>query len=70
MHAWRCFKREEAKEVGRSAQLSRPDRICLGFLSGAEIGLLPEVNRILRDEFPDIEIRLSSDYSPALAKAL
>jgi LysR family hca operon transcriptional activator len=28
------------------------------------------VKRILRDEFPRIEIRLSSDYSPALAKAL
>jgi len=28
------------------------------------------VNRVLRDEFPGIEIRLSSDYSPALAKAL
>ena len=32
--------------------------------------MLPEVTRILRDEFPGIEIRLSSDYSPALAKAL
>ena len=39
-------------------------------MSGAEIGLLPEVSRILRDEFPGIEIRLSSDYSPTLAKAL
>jgi LysR family hca operon transcriptional activator len=39
-------------------------------MSGVEIGLLPEVNRILRDEFPDIEIRLSSDYSTVLAKAL
>jgi LysR family hca operon transcriptional activator len=39
-------------------------------MSGAEIGLLPEVERVLRDEFPGIEIRLSSDYSPVLAKAL
>jgi LysR family hca operon transcriptional activator len=39
-------------------------------MSGAEIGLLPEVERILRDEFPGIDIRLSSDYSPVLAKAL
>jgi LysR family hca operon transcriptional activator len=39
-------------------------------MSGAEIGLLPEVDRVLRDEFPGIEIRLSSDYSPVLAKAL
>jgi LysR family hca operon transcriptional activator len=61
---------EAAKEAAlRAAQPARPT-FNLGFLSGAEIGLLPEVNRVLRDEFPDIEIRLSSDYSPALAKAL
>jgi LysR family hca operon transcriptional activator len=28
------------------------------------------VERVLRDEFPGIEIRLSSDYSPVLAKTL
>ena len=39
-------------------------------MSVAEIGLLPEVDRVLRDEFPGVEIRLSSDYSPVLAKAL
>jgi LysR family transcriptional regulator, hca operon transcriptional activator len=53
---------EAAKEAAlRAAQPARPT-FALGFLSGAEIGLLPE--------FPGIEIRLSSDYSPALAKAL
>jgi LysR family hca operon transcriptional activator len=61
---------EAAKEAAlRSAHLARPT-FALGFLSGSEIGLLPEVSRILRDGFPGIEIRLSSDYSPALAKAL
>jgi len=61
---------EAAKEAAlRAAQPARPT-FALGFLSGVEIGLLPEVNRVLRDEFPGIEIRLSSDYSPALAKAL
>jgi LysR family hca operon transcriptional activator len=61
---------EAAKEAAlRAAQPAKPT-FALGFLSGAEIGLLPEVNRILRDEFPGIEIRLSSDYSPVLAKAL
>jgi LysR family hca operon transcriptional activator len=61
---------EAAKEAAlRAAQPARPT-FTLGFMSGAEIGLLPEVNRILRDEFPGIEIRLSSDYSPVLAKAL
>jgi LysR family hca operon transcriptional activator len=61
---------EAAKEAAlRAAQPAKPT-FALGFLSGAEIGLLPEVNRVLRDEFPGIEIRLSSDYSPVLAKAL
>ena len=61
---------EAAKEAAlRAAQPARPT-FALGFLSGAEIGLLPEVDRILRDEFRGIEIRLSSDYSPSLAKAL
>jgi LysR family transcriptional regulator, hca operon transcriptional activator len=61
---------EAAKEAAlRAAQPPRPT-FALGFLSGAEIDLLPEVNRVLRDEFPGIEIRLSSDYSPVLAKSL
>ena len=61
---------EAAKEAAlRAAQPAKPT-FALGFLSGAEIGLLPEVNRILRDQFPGIDIRLSSDYSPVLAKAV
>ncbi len=61
---------EAAKEAAlRAAQPPKPV-FSLGFLSGAEIDLLPEVNRILRDGFPGIDIRLSSDYSPSLAKAL
>jgi len=59
-----------AKEAAlRAAQPPKPP-FALGFLSGAEIGLLPEVDRLLRDAFPGLEIRLSSEYSPVLAKAL
>ena len=61
---------EAAKEAAlRAAQPAKPT-FALGFLSGAEIGLLPEVDRVLRGGFPGIDIRLSSDHSPALAKAL
>jgi LysR family transcriptional regulator, hca operon transcriptional activator len=61
---------EAAKEAAlRAAQPSKPT-FSLGFISGAELGLLPEVDRVLREEFPGIEVRLSSDYSPVLAKAL
>jgi hypothetical protein len=43
---------EAAKEVAlRAAQPAKPT-FALGFLSGVEIGSLPEVNRVLRDEFP------------------
>jgi LysR family hca operon transcriptional activator len=61
---------EAAKQAAlRAAQRARPT-FALGFLSGSEIGLLPEVSRILNEDYPGIDIRLSSDYSPALAKAL
>jgi LysR family hca operon transcriptional activator len=64
------FEADAAKDAAlRAAHLATP-AFGLGFLSGSEIGLLPEVKRILGEEFPGIEIRLSSDYSPALAKAL
>lgn len=61
---------EAAKEAALRAAQPAKATFALGFLSGAEIGLLPEVTRILSKEFPGIDIRLSSDYSPVLAKAL
>jgi LysR family transcriptional regulator, hca operon transcriptional activator len=61
---------EAAKEAAQRAAQPAKAVFALGFMSGAEIGLLPEVERILRKEFRGIEIRLSSDYSPVLAKAL
>src|SRR5882762_9377844 len=61
---------EAAKEaVRRAAQPTKPS-LALGFLSGTEMDLLPKVKRILRDELPNIELKLSSDYSPRLAEAL
>ena len=61
---------EAAKDAAlRAARLTKPT-LALGFLSGSEVDLLPEVTRILRRDFPGIDLRLTSDYSPALAKAL
>jgi LysR family hca operon transcriptional activator len=61
---------EAAKEAAlRAVQPARPT-FAIGFISGAEISLLPTVDRVLRDEFAGIDIRLSSEYSPVLAKAL
>src|SRR3981189_2333054 len=42
----------------------------LGFLTGQEMDWLPEAMRILRDELPNIEVTVSSQYSPELADAL
>jgi LysR family transcriptional regulator, hca operon transcriptional activator len=61
---------EAAKEVARrSAQPIKPS-LALGFLSGTEMDLLPKAMHLLRDELPNIEVKLSSDYSPRLADAL
>lgn len=61
---------EAAKEAALRAVEPEKTTFALGFISGAEIGLLPAVNSVLRHGFPGIDIRLSSEYSPILAKAL
>jgi LysR family transcriptional regulator, hca operon transcriptional activator len=61
---------EAGKEAAR--RVAQPDKasLALGFLSGTEMDLLPRAMRILQDELPNIEVKLSSDYSPRLADAL
>jgi LysR family hca operon transcriptional activator len=61
---------EAAKEAVRRAAQSTKPSFALGFLSGTEMDLLPKAKRILQDELPNIEVKLSSDYSPRLAEAL
>ena len=53
----------------RAAQPSKPI-FALGFLTGQEMDWLPGAMRILRDELPNIEVTVSSQYSPDLANAL
>jgi LysR family transcriptional regulator, hca operon transcriptional activator len=53
----------------RVAQPVKPT-FALGFLTGQEMDWLPEVMRILRDELPNIEVSVSSQYSPDLAQGL
>jgi LysR family hca operon transcriptional activator len=61
---------EAAVEAARRA--AQPDKptFALGFLTGQEMDWLPEAMRILRDELPNIEVTVSSQYSPDLAQAL
>jgi len=61
---------ETAGEAARRA--ARPAKPCftMGFLTGHELTWMPEALRILRDELPNIDVMISSQYSPLLAEGL
>src|ERR1700758_3276049 len=61
---------EAAVEAARRAAQPAKQTLALGFLTGQEMDWLPEAMRILRDELPNIEVNVSSQYSPDLAAAL
>jgi LysR family hca operon transcriptional activator len=61
---------EAGGEAARRAAKPAKPPFVLGFLTGQEIDWLPEVMRVLRDELPNIEVTISSQYSPDLADAL
>ena len=61
---------EAAGEGARRAAEPAKQSFALGFLTGQEIDWLPEAIRLLRDELPNLEITISSQYSPELAGAL
>jgi len=61
---------DAAREAARRAARPAKPSFALGFLTGKEIDWLPEAIRLLRDELPNIEITVSSQYSPDLADAL
>src|SRR6202045_4054679 len=61
---------EAATEAAR--RVAHPAKPCfsMGFLTGHELTWMPETLRILRDELPNIDVMISSQYSPPLANAL
>jgi LysR family transcriptional regulator, hca operon transcriptional activator len=61
---------EAAVEAARRAAQPAKPTFALGFLTGQEIDWLPKAMRILQDELPNIEVTVSSQYSPDLAQAL
>jgi len=61
---------EAAIEAARRAAHPAKPTFALGFLTGQEMDWLPAAVRILRDELPNIEVSVSSQYSPDLAQAL
>ena len=61
---------EAAAEAAR--RVGHPAKPCfvMGFLTGHELTWMPEALRILRDELPNIDVMISSQYSPRLANDL
>jgi LysR family hca operon transcriptional activator len=61
---------DAAVEAARRAALPSKQRFALGFLTGQEMTWLPRAMHLLRDELPNIDVTVSSDYSPDLADAV
>jgi LysR family hca operon transcriptional activator len=61
---------DAAVETARRA--ARPERktFAIGFQTGHEMNWLPPAMQMLHDELKDIQVTVSSDYSPDLAVAL
>jgi LysR family transcriptional regulator, hca operon transcriptional activator len=61
---------EAAAEAAR--RVAHPAKPCfvMGFLTGHELTWMPEAVQILRDELPNIDVMISSQYSPLLADGL
>ena len=61
---------EAAGEAAR--RVAHPTKPCfvMGFMTGHELAWMPEAVKILRDELPNVDVMLSSQYSPPLANAL
>jgi LysR family hca operon transcriptional activator len=61
---------EAAAEAAR--RVAHPAKPCftIGFLTGHELTWMPKALQILRDELPNIDVMISSQYSPQLANAI
>lgn len=61
---------DAAVQAARRADQQPKSSFALGFLTGQEMKWLPSAMRIFHQELPDIEVTISSQYSPDLADAL
>jgi LysR family hca operon transcriptional activator len=57
------------KAAQKAAQVAKPS-FALGFLTGQEMEWLPEAMNLLKDELANIDVTVSSNYSPLLADGL
>jgi LysR family transcriptional regulator, hca operon transcriptional activator len=61
---------DAAVEAARRAAQPARKTFAIGFQTGHEMTWLPRAMHVLRDELKNIEVKISSDYSPDLAEAL
>src|ERR1700752_3719587 len=61
---------EAAAEAARRVVHPSKPWFTMRFLTGHEMTWMPEALRILRDELPNIDVMISSQYSPRLADGL
>jgi LysR family hca operon transcriptional activator len=61
---------EAAREAARRVAQPKKPGFALGFLTGQEMDWLPEAMHVLRDELPNIDVTVTSGYSPNHADAL
>jgi LysR family hca operon transcriptional activator len=61
---------DAALEAARRAGRSSKPTFSMGFLTGQEVDWLPHATAILRDELPNIEVRVVSKSSPLLGEDL
>jgi LysR family hca operon transcriptional activator len=61
---------DAAAETARAAAQPARKTFAIGFQTGHEMNWLPQAMRVLHHELKDIEVTVSSDYSPDLAEAL
>jgi LysR family transcriptional regulator, hca operon transcriptional activator len=61
---------EAAGEAARRVAHPAKPRFSMGFLTGHELAWMPAALQILRHELPNIDVMISSQYSPLLADGL
>ena len=61
---------DAAVETARRAAQPARKTFAIGFQTGHEMTWLPRAMHVLRDELKNIQVTISSDYSPDLAEAL
>ena len=61
---------DAAVEAARRAAQPARKTFAIGFQTGHEMNWLPRAMHVLRDELKNIQVTVSSDYSPDLAAAL